>query len=100
MVEETDSADRENQKDIRIVRRFEMTLEEAIVHAETRSKELADCKCAREHKQLAEWLKELHYLRKWKDAIQTDLKMLKDNVWEAGKKNERSKEILQLTDWR
>ena len=77
-----------------------MTLEEAIVYAETRSEELADCKCAREHKQLAEWLKELQYLRKWKDGIQTDLKMLKDNVWEAGKKIERSKEILCATDWR
>ena len=77
-----------------------MTLEEAIEHAETRSKELADSKCAIEHKQLAEWLKELRYLREWKESIQTDLKMLKDNVGEAGKKIERSKEILQLTDWR
>jgi hypothetical protein len=40
-----------------------MTLEEAIAHCEERAK--ADCtECAKEHRQLAEWLKELKDLRK------------------------------------
>lgn len=39
-----------------------MTLDEAIIHAEERAKE--DCSnCAKEHQQLAEWLKELKMLR-------------------------------------
>lgn len=38
-----------------------MTLEEAIKHAEEKSKGCS--KCNEEHKQLAEWLKELKYYR-------------------------------------
>ena len=76
-----------------------MTLEEAIMHAETVSKELADCKCATEHKQLAEWLKELQSLREWKDEMKTDLKMLKENAFESSKKIERIKDILCRSDW-
>jgi hypothetical protein len=40
-----------------------MTLDEAIKHAEETAKELGDCSCADEHRQLAEWLKELKLLR-------------------------------------
>lgn len=40
-----------------------LTIEEAILHCEGRAK--ADCsECADEHRQLAEWLKELRALRK------------------------------------
>lgn len=40
-----------------------MTLDEAIMHCEDRAKE--DCsECAEEHRQLAEWLKELKSKRK------------------------------------
>ena len=75
-----------------------MTLEEAIEHAETRSNELADCKCAKEHRQLAEWLKELKYLRRWKEDAQTNMKIMKENIFDASKKIERAKDIL-ITEW-
>ena len=75
-----------------------MTLEEAIEHAETRSNALADCKCAKEHRQLAEWLKELKYLRRWKEDAQTNIKIMKENVFDASKKIERTKDIL-ITEW-
>lgn len=40
-----------------------MTLDEVIQHAEETAEELGDCPCAEEHRQLAEWLKELKLLR-------------------------------------
>lgn len=76
-----------------------MTLEEAIKHAESKSKEVADCKCAMEHRQLAEWLQELKYLRNWKDKMNTNLKILKENTFAASKQIEQSKEILCQSDW-
>ena len=42
---------------------MKMSLEDAIKHAEDKAKELGCCECAEEHKQLAEWLKELKDLR-------------------------------------
>lgn len=46
-----------------------MTLEEAIMHCQEKS--CGKSECALEHKQLAEWLKELQYRRNiWKDPSQ------------------------------
>ena len=44
-----------------------MTLEEAIVHCEDVANDRAGCceDCAEEHRQLAEWLKELRTYREW-----------------------------------
>lgn len=42
-----------------------MTLDEAIVHAEERGS-IGCSECAREHVQLAQWLKELKELRKYR----------------------------------
>ena len=36
-----------------------MTLEEAIIHAEDTAKSAIGCECREEHRQLAEWLREL-----------------------------------------
>jgi len=42
----------------------DMTIEEAILHAKDTARELGlDNACGRNHKQLAEWLEELIYLR-------------------------------------
>lgn len=43
-----------------------MTLDEAIKHAEEKAEEIECKKCANEHKQLSEWLKELKKYRKQK----------------------------------
>jgi hypothetical protein len=40
-----------------------MTLDEAIQHAEEQAYKLGNCECGKEHKQLAEWLKELKLRR-------------------------------------
>ena len=40
-----------------------MTLEQAIEHAEDMAKSAIGCECRDEHRQLAEWLKELKQLR-------------------------------------
>lgn len=46
---------------------YSMTLDEAIEHAKERANQ--DCtECAKEHKQLAEWLVELKKLRQRKDG--------------------------------
>lgn len=46
-----------------------MTLEEAIMHCQEKS--CGNSECALEHKQLAEWLRELQYRRNiWKDPYQ------------------------------
>lgn len=41
-----------------------MTLNEAIYHAKQKAIELGCCDCAKEHKQLAEWLEELKEYKK------------------------------------
>ena len=46
-----------------------MTLEEAIVHAEDTAKSAIGCECREEHRQLAEWLKELQEKRKQPEII-------------------------------
>ncbi len=40
-----------------------MNLKEAIEHAQQKAIELGDCECAKEHRQLAEWLTELLALK-------------------------------------
>jgi hypothetical protein len=40
-----------------------MALDEAITHAEDKANSLGSCECSNEHKQLAEWLKELRVYR-------------------------------------
>jgi hypothetical protein len=40
-----------------------MTLDEAIKHAKEQACKLGNCECGKEHKQLAEWLKELKLRR-------------------------------------
>lgn len=47
-----------------------MTLEEAIVHAEDTAKSAIGCECREEHRQLAEWLRELQETRKERDYWQ------------------------------
>lgn len=46
----------------------DMTLDEAIKHAEEKADELGCTECANEHRQLAEWLKEL---KKYRNETQT-----------------------------
>ena len=46
-----------------------MTLEEAIEHAEDTAKSAIGCECREEHRQLAEWLKELQERRKSDNEI-------------------------------
>lgn len=60
-----------------------MTIEEAIKHCEEKAKQLegyaepyrsmGNCeKCAEEHRQLAEWLKELKKYREWLKSFNSD----------------------------
>ncbi len=42
----------------------EMSLEEAIKHCEDKARELGCSECAKEHLQLADWLRELKQLRR------------------------------------
>lgn len=44
-----------------------MTLQQAIEHAKAKAQELGDCKCAKEHLQLAKWLTELYAYKYGKD---------------------------------
>lgn len=44
-----------------------MTLQQAIEHAKAKAQELGDCKCAKEHLQLAKWLTELYAYKYEKD---------------------------------
>ena len=46
-----------------------MTLEQAIEHAEDTAKSAIGCECRDEHRQLAEWLKELAERRKLPEII-------------------------------
>jgi hypothetical protein len=46
-----------------------MTLEEAIEHAEDTAMSAIGCECREEHRQLAEWLKELAERRKQPEII-------------------------------
>ena len=46
-----------------------MTLEQAIEHAEDTAKSAIGCDCRDEHRQLAEWLKELAERRKQPEII-------------------------------
>ena len=41
-----------------------MTIDEAIIHAEAKARELGCTECAQEHYQLAGWLRELNFRRK------------------------------------
>jgi len=49
--------------------RMSMTLEEAIEHAEDTAMSAIGCECREEHRQLAEWLKELAERRKQPEII-------------------------------
>ena len=56
-----------------------MTLEEAIEHAEDTAKSAIGCECRDEHRQLAEWLKELKAV---KDLIkQHDEDSMPEDFW-------------------
>lgn len=46
-----------------------MTLKEAIVHAEDTAKSAIGCECREEHRQLAEWLRELQERRKQPEIV-------------------------------
>jgi len=52
-----------------------MTLEEAIEHSEqvadSYNNTVPDCDCAKQHRQLAEWLKELKYYREEWEEFET-----------------------------
>jgi len=52
-----------------------MTLEEAIEHSEqvadSYNNTVPDCDCAKQHRQLAEWLKELKYYRENGEEFET-----------------------------
>ena len=59
-----------------------MTLEEAIKHCEEQAEKHCDDDCGMEHKQLAEWLKELQELRlqsHWKPSDE-QMKMLDKTI--------------------
>ena len=46
-----------------------MTIDEAIRHAEDKARELGCTECAQEHRQLAAWLRELKFRRKAQAAL-------------------------------
>ena len=47
----------------------DMTIDEAIRHAEDKARELGCTECAQEHRQLAGWLRELKFRRKAQAAL-------------------------------
>ena len=47
----------------------DMTIDEAIRHAEDKARELGCTECAQEHRQLAAWLRELKFRRKAQAAL-------------------------------
>ena len=88
-----------------------MTLDEAIAHARDVANEqkrrsgiciqndsecdkFSDClKCAEEHKQIAEWLEELKFLRQWKSDIMDSFCKYDVNSFEELVANTRNKAI-------
>ena len=61
----------------------DMTIDEAIRHAEEKAQELGCTECAQEHRQLAAWLRELKFRRK----AQADLDAARWRADEAARKN-------------
>ena len=61
----------------------DMTIDEAIRHAEDKARELGCTECAQEHRQLAAWLRELKFRRK----AQADLDAARWRADEAARKN-------------
>ena len=61
----------------------DMTIDEAIRHAEDKARELGCTECAQEHRQLAAWLRELKFRRKAQAAL--DAARWRDD--EAARKN-------------
>ena len=61
----------------------DMTIDEAIRHAEDKARELGCTECAQEHRQLAGWLRELKFRRK----AQAALDAAKWRADEAARKN-------------
>ena len=61
----------------------DMTIDEAIRHAEEKARELGCTECAQEHRQLAAWLRELKFRRK----AQADLDAARWRADEAARKN-------------
>ena len=61
----------------------DMTIDEAIRHAEDKARELGCTECAQEHRQLAAWLRELRFRRK----AQADLDAIRWRADEAARKN-------------
>ena len=47
----------------------DMSIDEAIRHAEDKARELGCTECAQEHRQLAAWLRELKFRRKAQAAL-------------------------------
>jgi len=67
-----------------------MTLEQAIEHAEDTAKSAIGCECRDEHRQLAEWLKELKAV---KDIIkQHDEDSMPEDFWYIDKIREAVQE--------
>ena len=60
----------------------DMTIDEAIRHAEDKARELGCTECAQEHRQLAGWLRELKFRRK----AQADLDAARWRADEAARK--------------
>ena len=60
----------------------DMTIDEAIRHAEDKACELGCTECAQEHRQLAAWLRELKFRRK----AQADLDAARWRADEAARK--------------
>ena len=60
----------------------DMTIDEAIRHAEDKARELGCTECAQEHRQLAAWLRELKFRRK----AQADLDAARWRADEAARK--------------
>jgi len=58
-----------------------MTLDEAIKHAEEQADKLGCSQCGEEHRQLAEWLKELRQRRQF----EAERQRLINNIFNYGK---------------
>ena len=64
-----------------------MTIDEAIIHAEKKARELGCTECAQEHRQLAAWLRELKFRRK----AQADLDAIR---WRADNAAREAKVVI------
>lgn len=75
-----------------------MTLEEAIVHAEDTAKSAIGCECREEHRQLAEWLRELQETRKERDYWQEKAHSYEQTIFKLTDAISKQPEIILCKD--